>query len=99
MELDQRVAKTLEELAGQMTEALKHCLSIGMVLPFIVSTVSPNGSVYVIRYVEAGKDLRAEPLALHTEESGFALPVNIIIVDQTGQAVLVAINQAGMTFH
>jgi hypothetical protein len=68
-----------------------------MRLPFVVAMVSPNSSLMCVRYDrnEAGDGLTAKLLA----ECGadFALPINIMIADQTGEAIHVTIAEGGHT--
>lgn len=82
-------------------EALTVCLDRGMTLPFVVAAVSPNSSVFCVRYDEdEGSDrLAATPLAEHTEGRGFALPINIMLTDQTGEAVRVTITRDRLTTY
>ena len=107
MKPDPRAAEVLKTLPNRLAEVLTECLNTGMVPPFIVASISPNGGVYVMRYVAAESGLKAEPLVVkveplaeHAVEPGLLLPINIMIVDQTGEAARVVINQTGtMTFH
>jgi hypothetical protein len=65
-------------LTNFITTFISECRDDGMVMPFIVCAVSPNGSVVVSR-VGAGD---AEPLAEHHEPRGFSVPMTIVVVDQ-----------------
>jgi hypothetical protein len=78
----------LAYLAAKITEAISACLQRGMKLPFVVAMVGPNGSVFCLRYdmSEAGDGLEATPLAEHGDPGDFASPINMMVVDQTGQA-------------
>lgn len=89
----------LAGLAAKITEAINDCLQRGMTLPFVVAMVSPNSSLMCVRYDrnEAGDGLTATPLA--ECGAGFALPINIMITDQTGEAVHVKIAQDGRTTY
>lgn len=94
--------RALADVATTIGEALTVCLERGMTLPFVLAAVHPNSSVFCLRYEEneAGEGLTAVPLADHTGEGdGFALPINIMITDQTGEAVRVTITQDGMTTY
>ena len=70
-----------------------------MKLPIVVVMVSPNSSMVCVRYdrSDAGDGLMATPLA----ECGadFALPINVMITDQTGEAAHVTITQDGRTTY
>jgi hypothetical protein len=66
------------DLTKFMASVIRECRDDGMVMPFIVCAVSPNGSVAVSR-VGSG-DL--EPLAEHHEAHGFSVPMTIVVVDQ-----------------
>jgi hypothetical protein len=89
------------ELTQTLGRALEHCREIHMVLPFIATVVSSNGCVFAVRYENDpdAEGLRAAPLAEHTEGPGFILPINIMIMDQTGEAIRVAITAAGEAYH
>ncbi len=66
------------DLTDFIGTVIRRCSEDGMVMPFIVCAVSPNGSVIVSR-VGSG-DL--EPLAEHHEARGFSVPMTIVVVDQ-----------------
>ena len=92
----------LVSLAAKITEAINACLQRGMKLPFVVAMVSPNSSVICLRYDrnEAGNGLAATELAEYNDPAGIALPINIMITDQTGEAALVTVAQDGeATYH
>jgi len=57
---------------------VRECREDGMVMPFIVCAVSPNGSVAVSR-VGSGD---VKPIAEHYETRGFSVPMTIVVVDQ-----------------
>jgi hypothetical protein len=63
-------------------------------------SASPNGSVTALRYKadDTGEALAVDPLADHTERGGFELPVSIVILDQSGEAVRVSIEQDRVTY-
>jgi hypothetical protein len=68
-----------------------------MPLPYLVAAVALNGSCYVVRVPAHGQD--PVKLAEHTTGPGFQLPINIMIVDATGQANRVVFRQGGATWH
>ena len=47
---------------------------------------------------EAGDGLEATPLAEHGDPGDFASPINMMVVDQTGQATRVTITDVGLTY-
>ena len=92
----------MDDLARAMGEVLDACLNRGMVLPFVVVTVAVNSSVYAHRYEadESGDGLNVVPLAEHMVDPGFVLPINMMLVDATGEAVRIVIGREGTaTFH
>jgi hypothetical protein len=95
--MDSNMDAILAYLAAKITEAINACLQRGMKVPFVVAMVSPNSSVFCLRYdrSDAGDGLTATELAEYNDPAGFALPINIMITDQTGEAALVTIAQDG----
>jgi len=91
----------LLNLAAKITEAINACLQRGMKLPFVVAIVGPNSSVFCLRYNkdEAGDTLEATALAEHGEPGDFASPINMMVVDQTGEAVRATITREGLTTY
>jgi len=86
----------MEELQEHFVEMLEQCIENGMKLPFIVCSVSRNGSVLATRINEGrGPDT----LAQHYEEHGFQTPINIIVVDHYGQAALAEIEGGKISYH
>jgi uncharacterized protein (DUF302 family) len=86
----------MEELQEHILEALRHCIEIGMKLPFVVCAVGTNGSVLVTR-INEGRE--PDTLAQHSEDHGFTTPVNIMVVDQDGEAARVVIKGGGITYQ
>jgi hypothetical protein len=87
-------------LPGILGAFLQTCLDRGMVLPFVCVTAAANGSIFAVRYVQAVDGLEAAPLAQHVEGPGFTLPINIMIMDQTGEAARVKLETTGtMSYH
>jgi hypothetical protein len=70
------------DLTNYIAAVISECRDDGMVMPFIVCAVSPNGSVAVSR-VGSGD---VEPLAEHYESRGFSVPMTIMVVDQENTA-------------
>jgi hypothetical protein len=70
------------DLKNFIGSVIRQCCNDGMIMPFIVCAVSPNGSVVVSR-VGSGD---AEPLAEHYEARGFSVPMTIVVVDQENRA-------------
>jgi hypothetical protein len=91
----------LTGLAAKITEAISACLQRGMKPPFVVAMVGSNGGVFCLRYDrnEAGDGLEATPLSEHGDPGDFALPISMMIVDQTGEAARVRIAPDGATYH
>jgi hypothetical protein len=82
----------LQELQDILTEAFNQCIAHGMKLPFIVSAISINGSVLVLRVNDGrGPDMLAE----HFEDDVFTSPVNLMVVDRHGEAARVLIAASG----
>ena len=90
---DDPVAEMMEELSSHVIDALEDCLERGMQPPFVMCAVSANGSVSATRLVSPETEM--ETLAEHFEEDGFRTPINIMIVDQAGNAVRVKITTPG----
>jgi hypothetical protein len=85
-----------DELSEWLADVLKSCHGTGMFLPYIVSGISPNGSVTVIRM--DGENV--EVLAEHYEGGGFQLPMTITVIDQKNEAVRITINsERKLVYH
>jgi hypothetical protein len=83
------------KLAAQLEAALQACSSRGMQPPFVVVAASANGSVTAVRLTYDGP-VEGEPplptadttlLCEHVEPKGFAVPVNLMIIDRIGSAL------------
>ena len=87
------------ELQSDLTDCIaaviRECRHDGMVMPFIVCAVSPNGSVVVSR-VGSGD---AEPLVEHYEARGFSVPMTIVVVDQENTVAKATITPDGFEYH
>jgi hypothetical protein len=80
----------------------EECTVRGLELPFILAVVAANGSILAAKYTPASDHdgLDTTLLAQHVEDPGFGLPINIMIVDQKGDAARVTINTTdSMGFH
>jgi hypothetical protein len=87
------------DLSEAITEVLQECIARGMQSPFVVSAMSPNGSVTAFRFLGPSEEM--ETLAEHFEDEGFVLPINIIVMDQAGAAerVVISPGRDSMTWH
>jgi hypothetical protein len=82
-----------EEL-GQCITAL---LDYGFEPPLYFTCMAVNGAMVYGRFafVEGEEELHCDILAAHETENEFAVPVNIIFVDQAGQAARVLFGNDG----
>lgn len=88
--------EALLKLQEWIRDALEHCVENGMKLPFIMCAAAVNGSVVAMRVT--GDE--PETLAEHFEDEGFELPINIMVMDQAGDAVRMRIGADGKrAFH
>jgi hypothetical protein len=86
----------LQELQDHFVEAINRCIENGMKLPFIVCAASPNGSVLAVRFNDGrGPDMLAE----HFENHTFTTPLNIMVLDQNGEAARVVIDKEGVSYQ
>jgi hypothetical protein len=84
------------ELDAWLADVLNNCRRTGMVLPYIVSAISPNGNVTVVRMDGENVDVLAE----HYEGGGSRLPMTITVVDQKNEAVRVTVGpKRSLTYH
>ncbi len=83
-DLAEQIAATLDELIGTQ----------GFVLPIHAAALAVNGASLVITYEPAPDGL--VPNVQHcTEDSGiFPFPINLMFVDQRGEAARVVISEA-----
>jgi hypothetical protein len=86
-----------ESLQDFLHDALKSCLEDGMVLPFVVCVVSPNGSSATVRFMKPGMPM--ETLTKHIEGDRFEAPLTIIILDQENNAVRIEVSGDGVSYH
>jgi predicted secreted protein len=96
MEEEELIRRFMEILVDYLAEIIAKCLDDGMVLPFIVCFISPDGNVYAARFV--GLDIGMRELAKHFEPEGKRIPATVVIVDQNNTAVRVSINREGLTY-
>ena len=95
---DDHAASALGELADHLTDILDQCRTeFGMSLPFIVTAVSPNGCVSVMRLHGVGK--YSETLASHYEGGGFKFPIGVFVIDQGGSGARVTIEKHRVEYH
>ena len=91
--------RTLAELGDFLVRALSACLTRGMELPLICVAAAVNGSLFAVRYERTDAGLHGTLLAEHNVERGFVLPINVMIVDQTGEAVWVKVDVTGSVWY
>ena len=87
----------IDDITSQIAGAFEACLKKGMQLPFVLCVASPNGSVLAARFTAPGTAMKF--LATHEEKEGWRLPINIMIVDQGGEAARVTLSATGETWH
>jgi hypothetical protein len=82
----------LADFQRMLSDVLDECVNQGMTLPLVLTCVSQNHCVLVIRVNDG-----AEPdtLAEHYEGGMFVLPINIMIVSANNDAVRVTIEKTG----
>ena len=85
---------TIQDLSEMLALVLEQCLARGMQPPLHMAIVGVNGSMIFGRYTAAMQGgLDVEILAQHLERPGLALPINMMITDQTGEAFRVLIDK------
>jgi hypothetical protein len=90
----------MEELGNIFVSVLQHCQKRNMPLPYLFVAVAINGGILGARYLldESGEGLEAEMLVEPTPGGMMQMPINVMIVDATGEAVRVLITPEGATF-
>jgi hypothetical protein len=83
----------MNDLEESLREALAACVARGMALPFIVTAVAKNGSLFAMRV--RGDESPGEEIVMSSNGDGFTLPINIMVVDADGEAARVLIVQNG----
>ena len=95
----------LDPLRQDITAVLEECYSRGMQLPYLFVAVSLDGRVMGVRFTEAedGEGLDAQPIAGNPNALAtmpMPMPINVMIVDATGQATCALISGPGqVTFR
>ena len=92
------VIQDIEDLSAAFADVLNECARRGMAPPFIVVSVSRNGSVIAIR-VFLDSNSEAEVLVEHFEVEGFAMPINIMVLDQNNDAARITIEAGAVVYH
>jgi len=72
--------------AEQIANVLRELSVRGFVAPYTSAVIGANGSVMTFRYVQREHGLVAEILDQHVEDGGFAMPMNLLVVDSRGEA-------------
>jgi hypothetical protein len=93
----------MDPLRQDITAILEECYSRGMQLPYLFVAVSLDGRVMGVRFTEAedGQGLDAQPIAGNPNAlATMPMPINVMIVDATGQANCALISGPGqVTFR
>ena len=96
--LENTSAMDLAHLRQDITDVLEECYSRGMRLPYLFVAVSLDGKLIGVRFTEAeeGDGLDAQPIAGNPNAvATMPLPINVMIVDATGQATCALISGPG----
>jgi hypothetical protein len=89
----EHMVKDLTDSFGEcLTEIFESCIAQGMALPFIVCVVTANGSLWAFRF--HGPETNPEQLAVPPDDLA-AFPINIMIVDRTGEGERVLLTAEG----
>ncbi len=90
----------MNDLTEHLGNILRTCLENGMQAPLTVAVVAVNGSILAGRYFwsESHEGFDYVELAEHIEGEGFAVPINIMIVDSGGEAARVLIGREGIEY-
>jgi len=75
------------EVSQAIADVIESCLDRGMKLPLQVAFMSSNGSTAAARYVEGQENCECEILAEHIVDEGLALPIHMMVIDESGGAV------------
>jgi len=87
-------------LIGSIEKALAELVGSGMVPPLVFAAVSQDGDFLVIRCQEgADGNLRYQPIAMRSEAPGACIPINGMVVDQSGRAAHLVIGSDATTVH
>ena len=88
----------MDPLRQDLTVILEECYSRGMQLPYLFVAVSLDGRVMGVRFTEGedGEGLEAQPIAGNPNSlATMPMPLNVMIVDATGQATCVLLSGPG----
>ena len=96
---DVRAVFESQEVAAASAEILVKCNQRGMVMPFILVSVSRNGSAQVVRVRRDGGEVISEALAWHYEDAQSFMPISCMVLDQNDKVFLDTINEGDATFH
>jgi hypothetical protein len=92
-------SSSLTEVGDFLVRALSACLTRGMELPLICVAVAVNDSLFAVRYEGTDAGFHGTLLAEHNVERGFVLPINIMVVDQIGEAVRAKVDVTGSVWY
>jgi hypothetical protein len=83
-----------DALAQELGQMLRDALDQGFLPPLYVASVGVNGSAMVFRYdaPDHAPGLTATVLCEHITGGFMAMPINLMLVDQTGRAAHVVID-------
>ena len=86
----------VSQLGGYLHQCITELLHQGFEPPCYFSCVAVNGAMVYGRYAggEGQEGMECDLLASHTPESGFAMPIHFMIIDQRGEAARVLLNTA-----
>jgi hypothetical protein len=82
------------EVSKIIAGILRECLQEGMEPPFVLCSISPNGSLLGMRISDKG---HTELLAEHFEPEGFRLPMTIVVLDQKNNGFRMVLDGTGKT--
>jgi hypothetical protein len=94
LELDTPARVQRLALGRAAAELVDLCVRKGMVIPFIISMVSPNGVILVVR--TGPEALVINPILEHYSEPIATYPVTITVVDRNGEASAWRLNADGL---
>jgi hypothetical protein len=86
-----------DAFAAGLIEVLKGCLARNMKLPLMLCLLGTNGGVQAFRFHGFGKEM--ERLVNPVPDGFMELPINIMVVDSSGDAVRVVAGTKGFTFQ
>jgi len=77
----------MDNLADALGQFVQGAISAGFQFPFYMSAVAVNGSVIVSRWTQSNNgEIEMHFIAEHIEGEMMALPINVMLIDSTGQA-------------